>query len=453
MKRLLTSLFLLTTLMGSTWGASLLYFDYPTIDIPISADPVTNEDQPVEFHQPLRWLWDENDPNTLWTITDEQEVSDFTWSVHTTGDMKISGDNNGHTVLWQSSDGKDYQLSSGTFYYRGTSGSITLTAVNPDFLGVAYSASYTIYFRMGIEVKKWDFNSTQYTITGSGWDGAVSHMNTTQGSTSPEYHKCSKPDGYNGDGGSLVTEAAGLTFNIPANTNNGNQVYFGGNNPDGTVPAENRFICFYNGASFTIPASYFDGVANPRIRIKTDRYGGDAIGLEITNGKDALGTKIEDTYFIGGSQWRGDKGDNNFRGEYHFQLTDPTQPFTVKVVSGQWLMLLSVEVYNSEDIISENTVLGSNFQLLNRYDSDNAVAGTYYLHYYGRGERTTLTTHQTTNGDYYWPTGTVTCTNSSFTCTDGLNHTYTSTKGEVGNFNIRIEVRTRDDGQKYCTDY
>ena len=449
MKRLLFSLMLLTAFLGNVWAESKLYFEQETITIPNSASPA-NE---VEYHQSLKWLWDTNNPNDVYTIQESQE-SDFSWTVHTTGDITITGDN----IRWSKDNGdygKEYNLSSGKFKYSGNNGSITVTAINPDFGGVTYSATYTILFR--IQVKKWDFNSKQYTIQGS-WDGNASLMNSHPERTSPEYHKRYNPNGYDWDGSGLVSEAAGLQFKIPAD-NNG-FTYFGGNNPSGTVPVENRFICLYNGASFTIPISYFANCTNPRIRIKTDRYGGpDAntslVGLEITNGKDALGKVINSEYQIGGSDWWGSKGDNNFRGEYHFQLQDPANDFTVKITSGQWLMLLSIEVYDSKDMITENSVLGTGYQLLNKFGTigSNGAQGTYNLHYWGRGERTALTTHHTANNDwYYWPIGTVTCTNNSFTCSDNLLYwTYTSKVGEVGNFNIRIELQTRDG--KYCTDY
>ena len=185
MKRLLFSLMLLTAFLGNVWAESKLYFEQETITIPNSASPA-NE---VEYHQSLKWLWDTNNPNDVYTIQESQE-SDFSWTVHTTGDITITGDN----IRWSKDNGdygKEYNLSSGKFKYSGNNGSITVTAINPDFGGVTYSATYTILFR--IQVKKWDFNSKQYTIQGS-WDGNASLMNSHPERTSPEYHKQWKID-------------------------------------------------------------------------------------------------------------------------------------------------------------------------------------------------------------------------------------------------------------------
>ena len=234
------------------------------------------------------------------------------------------------------------------------------------------------------------------------------------------------------------------------------------------VAASDRFIALKKGAEVVIPASYFSGLSNPRIRIKMGRYGAPTSGshqgvacieLTITNGKDALGTDItgEGTYSIGGSSWWGAKRDPHQRGEYHFQIQDKTKDFKIKVEHGQFLKLYTIEVYNSTDMITENAVLGSNYQLLTKKYVQNNVevvdasraSGTYYLHYRGKGEQTRVTTNE---GYNYLPTGTVSCSSSDFSYYNGgETHTYTATAGQFGTFQMRLACYTHYNN--YCTDY
>ena len=177
---------------------------------------------------------------------------------------------------------------------------------------------------------------------------------------------------------------------------------------------------------------------------------GDNIKLTVHNAYDALGTEItgDGSYVIGGSAFWGGKGDWHYRGEYHFQIKDKNQEFRIDVHDGQWLLLYLIEVYDQEEIKSENSILGSCYQFLNTNTTTTPASGYFYLHYRGKAERTRIAASTITT------TGTVTNSINDFTNVNGgLNHTYTSHKGEFGTFRMRLDSYTLAGGNDYCTDY
>lgn len=229
--------------------------------------------------------------------------------------------------------------------------------------------------------------------------------------------------------------------------------------PSTNSPVDDRYIALHQGATLTIPTTAWgdhNSEIKTRIRIKMGRYGGNGIKLTIGNGKDALDELISgtDTYEIGGSVWWGNKGDNRQHGEYHFIVNNKNSDFTITVGGtngdGTWLKLFSIEVYNSDDLITENDVLGDNYQLL------NAASGKYYLHYRGKAESTRI---QESTIVY---SGKITTSKSSFAgvqTTTGDNvehkspeHTFTPVLGDFGTFTMRIECITHG-SNTYCTDY
>jgi len=462
---------LLVLLMrGSDYAwAHDLYFANTTIEC-LSTETWEYTDGDYNYYQQdLLWKW-EGDQNEI-NLTNLSNDDDFTWTVEVTGDISVP---DGH-YLKKSIDNKSYIIegvdnSDGTkIYFTGKSGTIKVTATNPDYGGDTYSCSYTIYYHM--DSKKWDFYTkrlavgrvadtgsslhkhlndwTLYTVTNSisgESEESVYFYNSTIGTTdSPA------------SASQLVSETDGLLFYAPAGTFG----LYNENESEGICG--DRFVALKKGAKFVIPQSTYNSLSNPRIRIKMGRYGGvDAsnprIDLTITNGKDALGKVINSTYGIGGSAWWGDKKDNQQRGEYHFIINDNTADFSIEVTDGQWLKLYSIEVYNSTELVTENSVLGNRYQLLNKGGTvgANGASGTYYLHYRGKGENTKVYTYNedNTNGKNwdYWPTGTVTCKNENFSnYTGGTEHTYTSIIGEFGSFHIRLECYTITG--EYCTDY
>ena len=426
MKKLFTLVVILMSLTVNTFG-SAVYFQNPTVEFLTGSEP-TMVDGHKYYQQDVWWVDDNGGSMSLgWA------QADFIWAVDVTGNLTIA---EGHYIT---KSGTHYELPSSDVFFDGSTGTITITATNPNHDGVAYSCSYTIIYHVQASSKKWDFNSTEYHLRGNHWDGYTSHMGSNN--NSPEYHKYGNPI-HNVNGGEYVQEAEGLFLYAK----NG---YFGGNNPSGNTPVEGRYLCFANGSSFTIPHSWFDTYSNPRVRIKMARYGDNTMNLTISNAKDALGKLITGPYKIGGSQWWGSKGDNNYRGEYHFFINNKNSDFTVKVESGwgNWLMLLTVEVYDSPEIKTENDVLGSCYQYLN-WEGGTAAEGDFYLHFRGKAEQSKVDANSIST------TGNVTCNSTNLSDMGGSSsekHHYKSTVGEYGTFRFRLDCYTHD-GQ-YVTDY
>ena len=489
MKRLYLSLVLLCTLSVSSWAA-VLYFPQNLVEFPNSGDPQPDVREGHKYYrQYVWWSWSGD-------MTDGFDLSgseaDFIWSVDVTGDITIAS---GHYLT---KNGTHYELSNSEIYFDGSKGTITLTATNPDFGGVPYTASYTISYHAGVPSKRWDFNTKPFTTTNRGWEwGDEEHM-----STPAQDHPAYTPYKYaltpGTDGSYLVNEAAGLKFEAPAycfgfhnpGVNHNVQRYrnsqwetYYDENKDANV--ETRFICFKAGSKLTIPATTFSDYSRPRVRIKMNRdaakqyvnwqwQASTTLNLKINNGADAEGKPCNQQngwYGIGGSAWWGrDKGDYLYRGEYHFQVIDKTQDFSIEVpgsssgVNGDaaWLMIYTIEVYDSDEMITENDVLGEWYQYLTteyKDESGNVTTSTltepgkYWVHYRGKAEKSTVS-NCTTSGTV----GTKgTYTGSNFInrfVSDNANdtkHTYTPVKGEYGSFRMRLDVH--DHNNNYVTDY
>lgn len=424
MKRIFTLLLMTLALAVSVQGRAV-FFANSIVEFKTGQEPeMVNGVK--HYQQDVLWTWFDGD-NVI-NLHDAQET-DFLWSVDATGDLAIA---NGHFIT---QNGNHFEIQGSHVYFTGTKGTLTITATNPDFDGDAYSCTYTIIYHMGITSVKWDFNSKQYTIRGN-WDGGETNF-----SGSNKYHKYNEAL-YNKPGEQVIAEAAGLVFSA-------NEVgSFGGQNPEGNTPTEGRFVFLGKNASVTIPSSIFSGYSTPRVRMKAHRWGGHYCSLQITNAQDALGQYISNEYQIGGSTWWGDKGDNNYRGEYHFIINNKNNDFTITVKNNQTqaLLLLSIEVYDSDEIITENSILGNTYQLLNK-PGGQAGSATYYLHFRGSDEKTRI------DGNSVSATGTVTCNSSNLTNMGGndKSHTYTSTVGQFGTFRFRIDCLDRSG--VYCTDY
>lgn len=434
MKRLFCFLVFAALICVSAQGRAV-FFANTIVEFKTGQEPEI-VDGLMHYQQDVLWTW--QDGGDIINLHEAQET-DFMWEAITTGDLQIAEGRYQRKV-----DDTHFILNGSDIYFTGTSGTITVTATNPDFYGVPYTCTYTILYHMGINSTKWDFNSKHYSFKGN-WGGEQTYMNATN---APVFHKVN--DGLSGDMGSVIDEGAGLIVSA----SDGN---FGGNDPEGDTPDENRYVILGQGGTITIPASIFSSYTNkPRVRIKMDRWGGNECYLTITNGEDALGTQIKGTgaYQIGGSSWWGEKKDYNYRGEYHFIVHNRNNPFTIKVENNQnqCLKILSIEVYDSDEIMTENSMLGDNYQLGN-VEGGEAKTGTYYLHYRGRDEHTTI------NPSSISTTGTVTCNMNNLTTGGNHNliqHTYTSNVGEFGTFRFRIDCWTQDrtnSGTRYCTDY
>ncbi len=422
MKRLFCFLVFIGVLIGTAKGQAYVYFKEPSVNL--SKETVTSQgDNHYFYSQKVTWH-----DAAGWELDLEGQVdNDFIVEVRTTGDIEILDG------YYANKSGNNYEMgcqAKGTsnaahkydIHFKGNRGTIIVNVTNPNYQGSVYSGSYTINFEQSVTVKKWDFFSSPVNVDTYWWQtqniGAGNEAITIY--TWPHAFE-REPDGTNNIPG--VPEAMGLVFK--ANTN-----CFGiikGDKP-------NRFVALYGGSELRIPNLQ----AGDRIKIKMGKHGG-SMHLGISNASDALGKNITSEYVIGGCQWK----EGKLNGEYHFQVNN-NGTFQIHVNTNDWLYIYSIEVYRSDEMISENSVLGTSYMLLNQEGSNTPAKGTYNLHYYGKGERTRIDPNSITT------TGTVTCNN--FT-TDGnqLHYTYTSTVGQYGSFRMRLDCY--DHSGTYCTDY
>ena len=459
MRRIYTTLVFLLALSMSSW-AGVLFFPQPLVDFPINGDEpetVTEGGSTYKYYCQHVWWYGTDDMSGDPIALDGWQINDFLWSVEVTGDIKIPSS---HYVTY---DGDShYELNGPWIYFTGNEGTITLTATNPDYQGIPYSASYTINYHtytLGETSHLWDFYSQRLAIGrykdgNSELNGGLwQHQWMGYANQSPAIYVWNFGDidrnsednfrnTYNRNG-HIIEEANGLQF-LATKGNIG--IY---NENDSATAVGDRFLAIKKGSSVIIPSSIFKNYRNPRVRFKMAKYG-DNIKLTVHNAYDALGTEItgDGTYVIGGSAFWGGKGDWHYRGEYHFQIKNKNEEFRIDVHDGQWLLLYLIEVYDQKEIKSENTVLASNYQFLNTNTTTTPASGYFYLHYRGKAERTRIAASTITT------TGTVTNSINDFTNVNGgLQHTYTSHKGEFGTFRMRLDSYTLAGGNDYCTDY
>ena len=475
MKRLLfflTSLALVLSVQGRA-----VFFYNNIVEFKPGTEPQTQNGYKY-YHQDVWWTWSEGDTplnlSAVHLVGEEEGVThdfqdlDFDWSVEVIeGDLTIPNNYYDRKVgqnLYLLKNGEDY---GSHIYFTGTKGILKVTATNPDFDGMPYSCSYEIRYHLDVKSKKWDFYSRAYTVQGDGWEGETTIGSGTKVhwyNNSNNYFNSNNAakDWFNGS--TFIAEAGGLYFK-------GGKDCVGGNNPSGSAPVEDRYVVLKKGAQLSIPHATWEGYTKPRIKIKMGRYGSSTLNLIFYNGRDALGKLINDDYNqtknqpygIGGSDWWGSKGDNNQRGEYHFQIKETSNDFIITVgdkdnVWSDCLLLYSVEVYDSDEMITENSVLGDRYQFLHSAlnNTDSEISGKFYLHYRGKGESSRISQFSTT--------GTVGTTDEStgeylikrFGNTNESSgaipvHTFISKEGEYGTFRMRIEIW--DHHKNYCTDY
>lgn len=203
-----------------------------------------------------------------------------------------------------------------------------------------------------------------------------------------------------------------------------------------------------------------------RVVIKMGRYGNSSDGnstaiLKITGAKDANGTPITSDYVIGGShELEANQDKSKPYGEYHFikdgddrdyDAENPTtnKAFKLEVKDAPLLKIYSIEIYRSNNLLTENRVLGDNREILYT-DKDGGATKQMKinLHYWGLAE--TQATLNTLSG---YNTGKFKTSVPSFSTNDDHNFTFTPGHDLFGSFRTRIGVKTRDDNKSYVTDY
>lgn len=316
----------------------------------------------------------------------------------------------------------------------------------------------------GREVKKWDFFSNildvgQYKNRLSQLyqeihkpdslkaDWVNTYMNI-HNNTEPIFKSVYDMEGDNAD---MLVETEGLLFFTKSN-----QLGIYNENDPSTSEFRDRYIGLIGSGEVWIPGLH----TGDRIVIKMGRYGESSTGadahIQIENAQDAIGTTISSgsDYILGGSH-KLDVGDQSIPyGEYHFISTGGH--FKLKLTDAPLLKLYSIVIYrntknNNATILSENTILGDNREILYT-DRDGGATKqmNITLHHFGLGERGADLSSSVSS----YRTGSFMSTTPSFTPdANNLHFTYTPAHNMFGSFRARLGVKTKDANQSYVTDY
>lgn len=261
--------------------------------------------------------------------------------------------------------------------------------------------------------------------------------------------------GMEGDNADMIRETAGLVFHT-----DGGQLGIFNENPAPSNGFQDRYIGLMNGSKLVIPRLQ----AGDRVVIKMGSFGNadDAVTnkpakLTLTNAKDAKGTDISGDYVIGGSIPY--EGETDPHGEYHFMVKETSNSdatdFAIEVKDADLLKIYSIVIYrnaanDNADILTENSITTADGPELLFTDEDAAESTKdmeFYLRYSGFEEPKTF-------GDFdnSYTRGNLNLSSSSFTAgSNSLKATFT--KGDFGSFRADAQVKTKDAGNTYVTDY
>lgn len=263
--------------------------------------------------------------------------------------------------------------------------------------------------------------------------------------------------GMEGDNADMIRETAGLVFHT-----DGGQLGIFNENPSPTDRFQDRYIGLMSGSKLVIPRLQ----AGDRVVIKMGSFGNadDAVTnkpatLTLTNAKDAKGTDISGDYVIGGSIPY--EGETEPHGEYHFKVKETSNSdatdFAIEVKDADLLKIYSIVIYrnaadNNADILTENSITTADGPELLFTDEDAAGSTKdmeFYLRYSGFEEPKTF-------GDFdnSYTRGNLNLSSSSFTAGSKENSLKVEfTKGDFGSFRADAQVKTKDAGNTYVTDY
>lgn len=285
-----------------------------------------------------------------------------------------------------------------------------------------------------------------------------------------------------GDNANIIWDTEGLIINTGSNQSAINNEYKNVSKHDSIDhsnttdrPDPDRYVGILPGGEFRIPNLN----AGDRVIIYMGSgkgSGREAIYMNITNAKDAVGTPINDisgpnvspvvgSYRVGGSLWQADSeeatqrhGTPYYKGAYHFiAAADGDMIFKLED-KGTLAKLYSIKIYTgkhehtNDATRATQTYNGINYnrnayQYFNRYDAVEAQKGCYSMHWRGKGEslRTPTVLYSTGNVSYD--------ENHLFHGMIGNNHYifYKSEKNQFGMFRMRIDVMNL--GGNYVADY
>lgn len=258
----------------------------------------------------------------------------------------------------------------------------------------------------------------------------------------------------------MIHETEGLVIHAHSNTVG---IYNENDAPESEF--QDRFIGFMPGSKLVIPRLK----QNDRVVIKMGTYGNadetltpQTATLKLNNAKDAKGNTISGDYVIGGSVAYPEEtayAKTQPHGEYHFMVANTSNSddddFSIELKDGDLLKIYSIVIYrnaanDNADILTENSITTADGPELLFTDEDAAGSTKdmeFYLRYSGFEEPKTF-------GDFdnSYTRGNLNLSSSSFTAgSNSLKATFT--KGDFGSFRADAQVKTKDAGNTYVTDY
>lgn len=266
-----------------------------------------------------------------------------------------------------------------------------------------------------------------------------------------------------GDNADMLKETEGLVFLTESNLLG---IY--NENETSTSEFQDRYIGLMGESKYTIDEKPRKLIIpylteGDRIVIKMGSYGNaddnvtpEPATLRIKGAKDAIGTTIPESadYVIGGSV-PGVEDPSKPYGEYHF--ISAGGHFELNAYDAKLLKIYSIEIYrnaanDNADILTENSITTADGPELLFTDED--VTGTtkdmeFYLRYSGFEEPKTFGEF-----DNSYTRGNLKLNASSFTAGSKENSLKVEfTKGDFGSFRADAQVKTKDAGNTYVTDY
>ncbi len=269
-----------------------------------------------------------------------------------------------------------------------------------------------------------------------------------------------------GDNADLIWDTEGTVFKTSANQSvmfnefKGTDIHASADDPD-------RYVGILKGGEFRIPWLRPDDRVIIYMGTGKGAFNDQAV-FHIRNAYDALHNVIspDDEYIVGGSQWNGEDGDNNYRGCYHFfaqghEGGPADMVFTM--TAGSMCKIYGIQIYRGDRIIT-NEILGATsgdkYLLVSQEtDPNDGAEGTigdasnWTLKYFGKEQKLADGTNGV-NNDIAAQTGNI--TKDLVTDTDESSDTYNTftyphTYGEIGT--IRLRGKDMEKNMKYVADY
>lgn len=260
-----------------------------------------------------------------------------------------------------------------------------------------------------------------------------------------------------GDNADLIWETEGMVLRTSANSSVMFNEFTGADIHQSTKDPE-RYVGILKGGEFRIPWLR----PNDRVIIYMGTGKGafnDQAVFNIRGAYDAVHNEINesDDYVIGGSHWDGEKGDNNYRGCYHFFAkghNDGPADMVFKMTGGSMCKIYSIQIYRGDRIYT-NEIEGDAFYQVTTENDNASKTNTWTLKYFGKDEQ--LANY---SGRYYQMND-ISASTGKFasypvltnTSEDGkvVSFSYTGTKGDIGT--IRVRGKDMEKNLNFVADY